>query len=156
MFRNFPEIFGKLKESNRTVATAESCTGGMLGAYLTSMGGSSQYFEGGVMTYSDKSKTDVLGVDSKTIKQHGAVSSQTACEMAEMVRRKFQTDFGISITGIAGPGGGSPEKPVGTVWIGIADRVETLTELFHFSGSREEIRIQSCIAAINKLIQAVD
>ncbi|HMA62556.1 MAG TPA: CinA family nicotinamide mononucleotide deamidase-related protein [bacterium] len=112
----------KLDEQNLTIAVAESCTGGLIGHALTNRSGSSQYFQGGVIAYSNKVKIEMLGVNTDTIKKNGAVSRETALEMAAGVRKRFNVDIGLSTTGIAGPTGGSQEKPVGTVWAGFATR----------------------------------
>jgi nicotinamide-nucleotide amidase len=109
-----------LKERNKTVATAESCTGGNIGHLITSVPGSSAYYKGGMITYTNTIKTELLGVSAETITSHGVVSNEVAVEMARCVREKFKTDFGIGITGIAGPDGGSAELPVGSVCIAIS------------------------------------
>ena len=115
------EVVGQLlRAGGRTLAVAESCTGGKLGDRLTDVPGSSEYFLLGVATYSNAAKRQVLGVPEATLRAHGAVSPQTAEAMAEGVRRLAGADLGLSTTGIAGPGGGTPEKPVGTVCIGLA------------------------------------
>jgi len=109
----------KLMEQKLTIACAESCTGGMFAAALTDIAGISECFDRGIVTYSNEAKIQELGVNPETLKQYGAVSEQTALEMAEGVRRISGTDIGISVTGIAGPGGGTEEKPVGLVYIGL-------------------------------------
>ena len=116
-----------LKSRGQTMAVAESCTGGFLAHQITSIPGSSEYFKGGIVAYSNEVKISQLGVNAETIEQHGAVSEQTVAEMANRVREKYNTDIGIATSGIAGPGGGTPEKPVGTVWIAYADGEETKT-----------------------------
>lgn len=113
-----------------TLAVAESCTGGMLGSAFTDTTGSSAYFKGGVIAYSNEIKTSILRIDKNIIDSYGAVSEQTAREMALNVRQIFGTDYGVSITGIAGPDGGSEEKPVGTIWIGISD--SEVTNAYHY------------------------
>jgi len=123
-------------EKNKTISVAESCTGGMLGGELTAIAGSSSYFSGGAIVYSNEAKINILDVNPETIEKHGAVSSETACELAKNVRVKFNTDFGISITGIAGPGGGTSEKPVGTTYIGLADAESVYAEKFVFTDDR--------------------
>lgn len=137
-----------------TIATAESCTGGRLAAALTAAAGASEYFTGGVVAYSNQVKTNVLGVDAETIAAHGAVSRPTACEMARGVQRLTGADVGISTTGIAGPGGGSAEKPVGTVWIAICAPKfldKEIAQLHNFAGSRTEIMEQAVEAALGML-----
>lgn len=111
-----------LLEQNKTIATAESCTGGLLAHSLTQYAGSSQYFLGSVVSYSNAAKTDFLDVDANIIATKGAVSEEVVKQMAIAAREKFKTDIGVATTGVAGPGGGSPEKPVGTVWIAYADK----------------------------------
>lgn len=133
---------------HKTVAVAESCTGGLLGSYFTHFPGSSNYFIGGMLTYANNAKIHNLGVKQETIDQFGAVSQQTATEMAARTRILFNTDFGISVTGIAGPGGGTIDKPVGTVWIGIADKNQSFAKVFHFTGNRIENRDLSCFNAL--------
>ena len=110
-----------LRDRSLTVAVAESCTGGYVAHALTNIPGSSEYVAGGVVAYSNRAKMDVLGVLPDALRQHGAVSEEVAAQMAEGVRHRLGADMGLSTTGIAGPDGGTPEKPVGTVWIGYAD-----------------------------------
>lgn len=132
------EIVGKiLSEKNLSIATAESCTGGMLSSRITDVSGSSEYFKGGMVTYSNKSKVKFLDVKKKTLTKYGAVSEKTAKQMAEGVRKHFKTDIGISTTGIAGPKGGSDEKPVGLVYIGYSDKNKTFAKKFLFGNFRE-------------------
>lgn len=132
-------VFDILIEKNIKVATAESCTGGMLGAAFTDYPGISSVFLEGAITYANEAKIR-LGVSADTLKAHGAVSRETAAEMAEAVRKRAGADIGISTTGIAGPGGGSPEKPVGLVFVGIATAEETKTYALRLSGDRDAIR----------------
>jgi nicotinamide-nucleotide amidase len=131
------ETVGNLLKFNRkTVSVAESCTAGLLGAAFTDIPGSSDYFIGGVIVYSNSAKMNILGVTKDTINKFGAVSEETAIELAKNVREKFNTDYGISVTGIAGPGGGTKDKPVGTVWIGISDPESTIAKKFIFGEDR--------------------
>lgn len=124
--QTLPEIVGKiLKQRKKTISVAESCTGGLIGKRITEIPGSSAYFTGGMIVYSNQVKIEQLGVLPETLKNNGAVSSQTAEEMVRRVRNKFATDLAISVTGIAGPGGGSEVKPVGLVYIGLGDNRET-------------------------------
>mgnify|MGYP000098599206 CR=1 FL=1 len=146
-------VSNKLRQKNLTVAVAESCTGGLLGANFTNYSGSSDIFKGGIIAYSNEIKIEILGVEKTTIDTFGAVSQQTAVEMAKNVRDKFKTDFGISITGIAGPTGGSPEKPVGTVWIGIADENQVFAKIYKFGEDREVNRERSVGAAFTMLFE---
>jgi len=141
--------------NNSTLATAESCTGGMLGGRITSISGSSAYYLGGVIAYSNQVKILELGVSPAVLRRYGAVSEQTARQMAIGVRERFKADFGISITGIAGPGGGSDVKPVGTVFIGLASGSECLVRRFRFKGSRQKVREAACDAALSMLAKTV-
>jgi PncC family amidohydrolase len=144
-----------LMQSGKKISVAESCTGGMLGFYLTSYPGSSAFFEGGFQTYSNIAKEKLLAVKHETLDKYGAVSEEVAMEMAAGCKNKLDTDIGISITGIAGPGGGSMEKPVGTVWIGIATKSSVKAKRFLFSGVRDKVREQSCTEAIKLLMQII-
>ncbi|HWD92788.1 MAG TPA: CinA family protein [Verrucomicrobiae bacterium] len=119
------KIVRLLTERKQTVAVAESCTGGYISHRLTNVPGASAVFSAGLVTYSNEAKQTFLGVRQATLAQHGAVSEPVAREMAEGARRASRTDYGIAVTGIAGPGGGAPEKPVGTVFIGLATAGET-------------------------------
>ena len=147
------ETVGKLlKEKKKTVAVAESCSGGQLGKMITDVPGSSEYFLGGYVTYYDNLKILDLGVSQDTLVGHGAVSSQCALQMARGCRRRSTSDIAIGITGIAGPGGGSEEKPVGLVYIALDDGVISRTEEFKFTGtSREQVRERACRAALDLL-----
>lgn len=150
---NLPKIlFDKLHEQNKTLSIAESCTGGFLGKEITEISGISNFFMGGFITYSNQSKISLLNVNKETIEKYGAVSSQTACEMAENVRKIFNTDFGISITGIAGPTGGTPTKPVGTTFIGLADSNGVEAFEYHFGENRTINRERAVSSAILLLI----
>jgi nicotinamide-nucleotide amidase len=140
-----------LKIQAKTVSVAESCTGGLLGAAFTDISGSSDYFIGGTIVYSNEAKINVLGVDKKTIDEFGAVSKETALEMSSKVREKFNTDFGISTTGIAGPTGGTEDKPVGTVWIGLASKDKTDAQRFIFGNDRGMNRERAVGAALTML-----
>jgi nicotinamide-nucleotide amidase len=141
-----------LKEQNLTLATAESCTGGYLAHLITSVAGSSAYFNGSVISYSNEVKTNVLGVKPKTIETHGAVSRETVIEMAEGLKKVIKSDFTISISGIAGPDGGTDDKPVGTVWIAISTPYKgTLARKFQFGKIREHNIRRSALAALDML-----
>ena len=137
-----------LRERGKTIATAESCTGGLLASRITEVPGSSDVFPGGVVSYSNEAKTDLVSVPAELIAAHGAVSSQVAAKLAEGARGRFASDFGIGITGVAGPGGGTPQKPVGLVYIGIADSEGVHVEESHFTGSRQVIRYRSSQTAL--------
>jgi nicotinamide-nucleotide amidase len=129
-----------LLEKDITIATAESCTGGLIAETLTNFPGISKVFVGGAVTYANEAKEEILGVNKQTLEQYGAVSRETAIEMSEGVRKRFSTDIGISITGIAGPDGGTVEKPVGLVYIGLASESGTITKELRLSGDRMRIR----------------
>jgi nicotinamide-nucleotide amidase len=137
-----------LAKRGMTIAVAESCTGGLITHRLTNVSGSSAYVERGVITYSNRSKIDLLGVPAEMIQQHGAVSGPVAEAMAAGVRKMAGTDVGISTTGIAGPTGGSPEKPVGLVWVAYADGDGSVAIRFNFSGTREVIKERASQAAL--------
>ena len=139
---------GMLAERKLTIAVAESCTGGLIAHRLTNVSGSSAYFERGVVTYSDASKTELLRVPAGVISAHGAVSRETAESMASGIRVGARTDIGLSTTGIAGPSGGSPSKPVGTVWIGIADTAGTLAIRCNFGEGRVRVKERASQAAM--------
>lgn len=150
--RSFEEVIGEmLKNSKKTIALAESCTGGLIAKRLTDISGSSAYFEGAFVSYSNRWKENLLGVSSRTLVEHGAVSEQTAREMAENVREKAHTDIGLSVTGIAGPSGGTKEKPVGLVYMALADGRTTIARKFNFRGDREWIRYRASQAALNMI-----
>lgn len=144
-----------LKENNLTIATAESCTGGLLGQLLTSISGSSDYYIGGIISYSNEVKMHYLDVKNTTLDEFGAVSEQTAIEMASNCRNKFRTNFAISITGIAGPNGGSDDKPVGTVYIGLSTPTGTFEEKYIFGKDREINRELSCSYALFMLYRYI-
>jgi competence/damage-inducible protein CinA-like protein len=144
------EVVGQsLKLRGYTLATAESCTGGLLAGRITDVPGSSEYFLEGVVSYSNEAKIDLVGVRKKLIETHGAVSEQVAGAMASGIRKRAGSTFGIGVTGIAGPGGGSPEKPVGLVYIALADGSQTATRKFIFPGDRQFIRTLSVNAALD-------
>ena len=141
-----------LRERSLTLATAESCTGGLLGHLITNVSGSSDYYLGGFVAYANQAKADLLGVQLETLEQHGAVSRETVLEMARGVRLAFDAHLGISVSGIAGPGGGTAEKPVGLVWIGLSARRTDRAYEHHFSGDRLSVKEQSAQAAFQHLI----
>lgn len=150
--RNLEEVAaGLLMESGMTLALAESCTGGLLAAKLTEIPGISAVFDRAVVTYSNRSKMETLGVKQETLDQYGAVSEQTAKEMAAGIRRVSSTDIGISVTGIAGPDGGTPEKPVGTVYIALAHKNGVNTKKLELWGNRNRIRSVTCLHAFDML-----
>lgn len=145
------ELGTLLIKCNSTVAVAESCTGGLLGNWLTNISGSSKYFMGGIISYSNESKQNVLGVKEDTLIKYGAVSKETAQEMAKQTCLLFGTTYGLSTTGIAGPTGGTPEKPVGLVYIGLGTPEKTLYEKHIWTGNRVENKEYSVIAALHLL-----
>lgn len=146
------EIVGQLLlKDNKTLSTAESCTGGLLASFITDISGSSGYFLGGVNVYSNKSKTDILKIDNDLILSKGAVSEEVAIQMALNVRRIFNSDYSLSITGIAGPEGGSDEKPVGLVYIGFASSEKQYAKKFLFGQRRDNNKIRSAKMALEIL-----
>lgn len=146
------EVSTLLLNRHFKLTTAESCTGGGLSFYLTEQPGSSAWFESGLVTYSNEAKMALLGVKESTLQTKGAVSENTAREMAEGALLSKRANISISITGIAGPEGGTAEKPVGTVWFGIASQGgKTETFMFHFKGNRQAVRLASIEQALTKL-----
>jgi len=140
-----------LRERGQTLSVAESCTGGLLSDRITNIPGSSDYFKGGIVSYSIEAKVQHLGIPLDDIKRYGVVSSQVAKRMAEGVRKAFQTTYGVSTTGVAGPTGGTRKTPVGTVFIGFSDARQTIAIEVHFKGSRKEIKKQAAEKAIQFL-----
>jgi nicotinamide-nucleotide amidase len=138
-----------LKERNKTISIAESCTGGLIGHRLTSVSGSSLYFERGLIVYSNVSKVEMLGVTQHTIDTHGAVSDQVVREMAEGVKRIAKTDMGLAVTGIAGPLGGLEDKPVGTVFIGLSVDGKIFSGHYRFSGDRDKVKYTTSEMALD-------
>ena len=140
--------------NGQRLASAESCTGGWVAQCLTSIAGSSDWFERGFVTYSNEAKNEMLGVTVETLVSHGAVSEQTAAAMAVGALQRSHADWSVAITGVAGPSGGTAEKPVGWVCFAWADRDQTLeTETCHFKGGREAIRAQSVAHGLTGLLQ---
>ena len=150
------ETAKQLKERQLTLATAESCTGGGLSYWLTSVPGSSDWFERGYVTYSNTAKMEMIGVKENIIKAYGAVSEQTAHEMADNARQHSHTDIAIAITGVAGPDGGSAEKPVGTVWIAWSGKnFNSIAQRYVFTGDRQAVRLASMIKALEVLLTLI-
>ena len=145
-----------LTKKKMTCATAESCTGGGVGYAITAVSGSSTVFWGGVISYDNSVKHGVLGVPEEVLATKGAVSSECAAAMAEGVRLCLKTDLAVSITGIAGPGGGSAEKPVGLVWFGLASKAGTITEKKVFPGDREAVRTSAIEHALQLLLASAE
>jgi nicotinamide-nucleotide amidase len=144
-----------LKERNLTIATAESCTGGYLAHKITSISGSSAYYQGSVIAYHNEVKIRELNVNPETLQQHGAVSEATVREMAEKVRKKFGTDIGVATSGIAGPDGGTAEKPVGTIWIAYADKSRTVAKLLNYNKDRLLNIEYTALAVLNLVRQSL-
>ena len=149
-----------LLQKNLKLVTVESCTGGWIAQTLTSLPGSSDWFESGFVTYSNDSKNELVGVKHQTLSSHGAVSGQVALEMALGGLKSSRADVAVSVTGIAGPDGGSPAKPLGTVWIGWADKGgNAVTKHFQFSGDRRAVReasVRAAIEGISNLVRTID
>lgn len=145
-----------LRRRGLTLAVGESCTGGLIGHRLTNVPGSSDYFLGGIISYANQAKVHLLGVRPETLKAHGAVSRATVLEMACGVRAALPAEIGLSVSGIAGPGGGSPEKPVGTVWVGLCASGFEDARQFHFTGGRASIKRQSAEAALALLLEYLE
>ena len=139
-----------------SIGTAESCTGGLLSSVITSISGSSAYFKGGVVAYSNEIKERVLGVSHQTLLDLGAVSEETAREMAVGVKKLFKTDFALSTTGVAGPTGGTSLKPVGLVWIGLSTPVGTKAYECHFDGTRLEVMASTVKELLSRLLMELE
>jgi nicotinamide-nucleotide amidase len=150
------EILEQYREAHLRIATAESCTGGMIAAALTAIAGSSDVFERGFVTYSNEAKAELLGIPMALIVEHGAVSEPVARAMAEGALARSAADVAVSVTGIAGPGGGSPAKPVGLVFIGMAGGGDaTAVERHVFTGDRDLVRLASARSALDLLSRRI-
>jgi len=147
------EVGRLLHRHGKTLAVAESCTGGLLAQRITEVPGASGYFRGGIVAYSNDVKENLLGVPREVLATHGAVSAECARAMAELARTRFDSDFALAITGIAGPNGGTPEKPVGLVYVALALPAATKVEERRFRGSRPANRTAACEAAFDLLLQ---
>lgn len=145
------ELIALLKEKKASISTAESCTGGLIAASLVGIAGASEVFGAGFVTYANEAKERLLGVSHETLQRYGAVSEQTAREMAEGAAREGRAETSIATTGIAGPGGGSAEKPVGLVFIGSCAFGKVQVKEYRFSGNREEIRQAAALAGLKQL-----
>jgi nicotinamide-nucleotide amidase len=150
------KVTRRLIESGRTIATAESCTGGMIGELLTAMPGSSKVFKGGAIVYSNDEKERQLGVENATLVAHGAVSEEVVREMAAGARTRFGVDIAVAVSGVAGPDGGTPEKPVGTVWLAIATEQGIKTKKLGWPGLRDQIRTLSAWWALKLVDEELD
>jgi nicotinamide-nucleotide amidase len=149
-------IAAAIQQRALMLSAAESCTGGWIAKILTDLSGSSAWFEAGVVSYSNDAKISLLGVRRETLDRTGAVSEETALEMASGALTRLNTDIAVAVTGIAGPTGGTPEKPVGTVWIGWQRRGDAArASLFHFTGDREAIRRQTVAAALEGVLETL-
>jgi nicotinamide-nucleotide amidase len=148
-------VADELRGRELTLALAESCTGGMLGARITARAGSSDYFSGGVVSYADQAKMDLLGVPPGLLAQYGAVSEEVAAAMAEGARAALGAEYALSVTGVAGPGGGTEEKPVGLVYLGCAGPAGTRARRSSFPGDRETVRTFSATGALHLLREAL-
>ena len=142
-------VISYLIDSGKTIATAESCSGGLIAHRLTNVPGASTPFIGGIVAYSNQVKMNLLAVPPSTLEIHGAVSEETARAMAEGARQTLGTDLAIAVTGIAGPGGGTAEKPVGLVYMAVASAGDTRAAKCQFQGDRESIKMQTADAALN-------
>ncbi|TKC90979.1 CinA family protein [Trinickia terrae] len=146
----------KLRDERLTLATAESCTGGMVATAITDISGSSGWFERGFVTYSNQAKHEMIGVPTDMLDKHGAVSEPVARAMAEGALRNSRAQVSLAITGVAGPGGGTKEKPVGMVVFGWSNRLHTEVETVVFKGDREQIRVQAATHALRGLLKLLD
>ncbi len=142
------------RERGLTLATAESCTGGLIAGRITSVAGASAVFLGGVVSYANAVKRDLLGVPAAVLERAGAVSAECAEAMAEGVRTRMRADVAVSVTGVAGPDGGTPQKPVGLVYFGVATAGGVLAERCRFDGDREAVRAQAADRALELLLEA--
>jgi nicotinamide-nucleotide amidase len=140
-----------LLEKGKTVGTAESCTGGLISSQITAVPGSSAYYKGSVVTYANETKVKLLGVNPATIQAYGAVSEETAIEMVKGALNTLQTDYAVAVTGIMGPDGGSAEKPVGTVWIAVANANTLVTKKHQLRYDRERNTNMAAVYALNEL-----
>ncbi len=145
-----------LKDKSLKIATAESCTGGLISHTFTNISGSSEYFDRGIISYNNKAKTELLDVSEDSLNRYGAVSEQVAKEMAEGVRKKSNVDIGIATTGIAGPTGGTEDKPVGLVYIAISTFDNTIVKRFQFYGTRLENKKSTCNASLKMLLESIN
>lgn len=150
------ELFSLLEKHNLSIATAESCTGGLIAATLCDISGISNYFEEGYITYSEAAKMKNLGVSSTTLEKYGVVSEQTAGEMARGVMKRANSSCAVATTGVAGPTGGTKENPVGTVYIAVAIHEYTYIECMYFEGTRNEVRKQAADYAIEMLCDYIE
>jgi nicotinamide-nucleotide amidase len=148
-------VADRLLKHRQKVCTAESCTGGLIAKTFTDLAGSSDWFERGFVTYSNAAKTDMLAVPASLIEDYGAVSEAVATAMASGALRHSQADYSIAVTGVAGPGGGSDDKPVGTVWIALASAEQMVARRYQFDGDRQAVRAATMQTALDLLLDLV-
>lgn len=153
--KNMIQLQELLRKNNKTITTAESCTGGLVASMITKIAGSSDIFNGAIVTYSNKIKNKELKVKNQTLNKFGAVSIEVVEEMLEGVMKKFDSDFAIAISGIAGPSGATENKPVGTVVIGICDSNNKIVDTFYFNGSREKIQLKAAKTSLKKIFKFI-
>ncbi|MFP6584094.1 MAG: CinA family protein [Candidatus Hydrogenedentota bacterium] len=146
----------RLRSREVTVATAESCCGGLIAHRITNVSGSSAYFAGGVVSYSNDAKMKLLGVEASVLDAQGAVSESVAKQMADGAVKAFEATYAVSVTGVAGPTGGSDDKPVGTVWLGVTSPSGTRAEVKHFSGDRDAVKRQTADRALELLLEVIE
>ncbi|WP_198305697.1 CinA family protein [Arcobacter vandammei] len=153
---NMIELQELLRKHNKSITTAESCTGGLVASMITKISGSSDIFNGSIVTYSNKIKNQELNVKNETLEKFGAVSIEVVNEMLDGAISKFEADFAIAISGIAGPNGGTINKPVGTVVIGISDnKARKMVDIHHFKGSREEVQEQAAKQSLKEILKFI-
>jgi nicotinamide-nucleotide amidase len=150
------ELADRLLKQQQKVCAAESCTGGLIAKTLTDLAGSSDWFERGFVTYSNQAKNEMLAVPVSLIEDYGAVSEAVATAMASGALRHSRADFSVAVTGVAGPGGGSDEKPVGTVWIAVASSDQLVARRYQFDGDRQAVREATLLAALKTLLDLVE
>ncbi len=149
------EVSNELLKKTLRLATAESCTGGWVSSVLTGLPGSSRWFEGGIVSYSNAVKQSLLKVPADILASEGAVSEATAKAMAVGVMSQLNAEIGLAVTGVAGPSGGTADKPVGTVWLAWASTGEVIAQCYHFSGDRQQVRYQSVFAALEGVMTVI-
>jgi len=147
------KVSDELRKQNRSIATAESCTGGLLAHTLTNVSGSSDYFDRGVITYSNRAKNEMLGIPEELLKKHGAVSKEVAAAMAQAIRQNARVDCGLATTGIAGPTGGTKDKPIGLVYIALSTKDTLIVKQFLFSGDRISNKENTCTKALELILE---
>lgn len=147
------KLAAQLSQNQLRICTAESCTGGLIAKTFTDLAGSSDWFERGFVTYSNEAKMEMLGVSADTLNQYGAVSQQTVSEMVTGALQHSRAQVAVAVTGIAGPGGGNAEKPVGSVWFGFAWAGQVICQKQLFDGDREQVRQQSLVYALTRLVE---